>query len=274
MGMWSVCCDSLRTMFDSLLAEAEATPFSGWDFGYITKTRRMVETPVKWNYYSTVLSKLRESESLLDMGTGGGEVLSSFAPLPPVTYATEQYEPNAAVARERLEPLGVKVVQTDERYANNEVLPFEDQMLDLVINRHESYYPPEVMRILKPGGLFITQQVGQGLWNLKKALTGSAGPESDWHLATLADRLTSAGFRLLDAKEDTQSIRFYDVGAIAYYLKAIPWIIEDVTGVQDFTVERYRDKLWELHLRIEEDGFFDCSHALFIIVAQRGEHSL
>ena len=261
--------NSLRRMFDSLLAEAKGAPFSGWDFGYITKTRRMVDAPVKWNYYNVVLPKLRESKSLLDMGTGGGEILSSFAPLPPVTYATEQYEPNVAVAQEKLGPLGVKVVQINERYPNNEVLPFEDQMFDLVINRHESYHPQELMRILKPSGLFITQQVGQGLWNLKKALTGSEGPESDWHLRPLVDRLTSVGFRILDAREDTQIVRFYDVGAIAYWLKAIPWIIEDATGVQDFTVERYRDKLWELHLQIEKDGFFDCSYVLFIIVAER-----
>ena len=256
-------------MFDKLLAEAEATPFSGWDFGYITRTRRMVEAPVRWSYYNIVLPKLRESESLLDMGTGGGEILSSFAPLPPVTHATEQYVPNLAVARERLEPLGVKVVQIDDSYANNEVLPFEDQTLDLIINRHESYHPPEVMRMLRPGGLFITQQVGQGLWSLKKGLTGSEGPESDWTLEALVGKLKSAGFRILDAREDTQSIRFYDIGAIAYWLKAIPWIIEDAIGVQDFTIEKYRDRLWELHLQIERDGFFDCSYALFIIVARR-----
>ena len=261
--------DSHRRMFDSLINEAEGTPFSGWDFGYITKTRRMVESPVKWNYYNVVLPKLRESKSLLDMGTGGGEVLSSFVPLPPVTYATEQYEPNVAVARKKLEPLGVKVIQIDERYPNNEVLPFKEQMFDLIINRHESYHPAELVRILKPKGTFVTQQVGQGLQNLKEMLTGKEVVESDWNLEFLIRRLKSDGFQIVDAREDTQLVRLYDTGAIVYWLKAIPWIIEDVTGVQDFTVERYRDKLWELHLQIEKDGFFDCSYALFIIVAAR-----
>jgi len=256
-------------MFDSLINEAEGTPFSGWDFGYITKTRRMVESPVKWNYYNVVLPKLRESKSLLDMGTGGGEVLSSFVPLPPVTYATEQYEPNVAVAQKKLEPLGVKVIQVDVRYPNNEVLPFKEQMFDLIINRHESYHPAELVRILKPKGTFVTQQVGQGLQNLKEMLTGKEVVESDWNLEFLIRRLKSDGFQIVDAREDTQLVRLYDIGAIVYWLKAIPWIIEDVTGVQDFTVERYRDKLWELHLQIEKDGFFDCSYALFIIVAER-----
>ena len=67
-----------------------------------------------WSYYSIVRPRLGQSENLVDMGTGGGEVLSSFASLPPVTYAVEQYEPNVAIARERLGPPGVKTGQIDE----------------------------------------------------------------------------------------------------------------------------------------------------------------
>lgn len=261
--------DSSQKIFDILVREAEGTPFSGWGFSYITDTRRMVESPVEWNYYNIALPKLRESECLLDMGTGGGEALSRFTPLPPVTYATEQYEPNVAIARKKLEPLGVKVVQIDEKYLNNEVLPFEDGMFDLIINRHESYHPPELIRILKPEGIFITQQVGPGLQNLTEALTDKKAVESDWNLKFLTTNLESAGFQVVDAREDTQRIRIYDIGAIVYWLKAIPWILEDVTGVQDFTVDRYRDKLWELHLQIEKDGFLDCSHPLFLITATK-----
>lgn len=229
----------------------------------------MVEAPMKWNYYDIVLPILRESESLLDMGTGGGEVLSSFVPLPAFTYATEQYKPNIPVARKKLEPLGVKVVQIDERYSNNEVLPFKERMFDLIINRHESYHPVELARILKSKGIFVTQQVGPGLQNLTEILTGKTAVKSDMNLDSLISGLKLVGFKIMDAREDTQLVRLYDVGAIVFWLKAIPWIIEDVTSVQDFTVDRYRDKLWELHLQIEKDGFFDCSHALFIIVAEK-----
>ncbi len=33
----------------------------------------------------------------------------------------------------------------------------------------------------------------------------------------------------------------YDVGAIVYYLKAVPW------EIPDFSVEKYFDKLQEIH---------------------------
>lgn len=258
-------------MFEIYLEQAWNIPFSGWNFEYVTKTRRMVETPLKWNYHNIVLLWLLNANTMLDMGTGGGEVLSGFTLLPPNTFATEQYQPNIPVASERLEPLGVKVVQIDEKYTNNEVLPFEDQMFDLIINRHEAYYPPELMRILRLGGLFITQQVGQGLWNLKKALTGQKGPKTDWNLETIVNGLESAGFQILDAREDNQVIRLYDVGAIVYWLKAIPWIIEDAIGIADFTIEKYRDRLRKLHLQIEKEGFYDCSYEMFIIVAQKSK---
>lgn len=255
--------------FEIYLEQARNTSFSGWDFNYITRTDRMIDTPMKWNYYNVVFPWLLKASTMLDMGTGGGEVLSRFNPLPLNTYATEQYIPNIPVAREKLEPLGVKVVPVDEKHVNNEVLPFADDMFDLIINRHESYHPPELMRILKPGGLFITQQVGQGLWNIKKALTGQEGPKTDWSLKTLVMELESAGFQILNALEDVQYIRLFDIGAIVYWLKAVPWIIEDATGVADFTIEDYRERLWELHLQIEKDGFYDCSHAMFIIIAKK-----
>ena len=163
--------NTLEEMFETYLEQAINAPFSGWNFEYLIKTGRMIEAPVKWNYYNSVLPYLLKAGTMLDMGTGGGEVLARFQPLPPVTCATEQYRPNVAVAREKLEPLGVKVVQIDEKYQNNEVLPFEDNMFDLIINRHESYYPQELIRILKSEGVFITQQVGSiTLLNLNQFL--------------------------------------------------------------------------------------------------------
>jgi len=99
---------------------------------------------------------IRNVDSLLDMGAGGGEFLASLMPLPIHTCATEGYEPNVSVARTLLQPLGVKVF----RYEDDDNLPFDDEEFELIINRHESYSPKEVFRLLKPGGYFITQQVG------------------------------------------------------------------------------------------------------------------
>lgn len=141
-------------LFEQLIAEALHQEFSGWDFSILAN--RWQEAPTSWDYPEIVRSHIKPEYAMLDMDTGGGEVLSSFMPLPQNTYATEGYVPNVPVAKNRLEPLGVKIVQV----WGNDIPPFADGSFDLVINRHGSFLAHELQRILKPGGLFITQQVG------------------------------------------------------------------------------------------------------------------
>ena len=97
---------------------------------------------------------------MLDMDTGGGERLINLSEhattWPGNVCATEGYKPNVSVARRNLEPIGVTVFEF-ERY---EELPFDDDSFDLIINRHGDYRVGELKCILRPGGVFITQQIG------------------------------------------------------------------------------------------------------------------
>ncbi len=246
-------------LFDFFAQEAKQS-FSGWNFAHIEVTRRVVEAPLSWSYASIVLAQFRSARSVLDMGTGGGEFLSSLQPLPALTCATEGYAPNVPLARQRLEPLGVKVYAVDE----DAHLPFSDGQFDLVINRHESYAPQEVLRILKPNGLFITQQVGDS--NLSD-LNGYLGAQpymfEHWRLDYAAQELRDAGWQIVVQKEEMPVTRFFDVGALIYYLKAVPW------QVADFSVEKYFAKLVEMHKRIQRDGYFDAHYHRFLIMAEK-----
>ncbi|HEU0027312.1 MAG TPA: class I SAM-dependent methyltransferase [Ktedonobacterales bacterium] len=248
--------------FERYLAAADE-PFAGWDFSWLTRTERMASEPLPWSYASEVLPYLWRARWMADLGTGGGEFLACLSPLPPTTYATEGYPPNVAVARARLEALGVQVYETDE----TEALPFADGALDLIIDRHESYRPEEVYRALRLGGHFITQQVGGAN---EKAINDWLGipfdvPWATWSLETAAQGLESAGFAILTRREATAPTRFYDIGAVVYYLKAIPW------QIPDFSVERYRDALLRLHERIQADGYLEMQSARFLIVARKPE---
>ena len=145
-----------QALFDSPIAEYNY-PFNGWDFSYLSKRRTRIGAALAWDYTNTVIAAMKQAHTLLDMHTGGGEVLTQLLSLQPVpdVYATELYAPNVIAARQRLTPLGVTVYT-----ARDEDLPFPDHALDLVINRHGSYNPSEVLRVLKPEQMFITQQVG------------------------------------------------------------------------------------------------------------------
>ncbi len=259
--------ETSKELFQKYLQDAETTPFSGWNFEHLTETHRMIEAPLGWNYYNVIFPWLSASETMLDMGTGGGEVLSRFKPLPAYTYATESYRPNISVAKKRLEPLGVKVIELrEEKHPPfNRNLPFDDDVFDLTINRHEGYSPSELLRILKSGKKFITQQVGSlTVLNLRQSLLNTAIEKiANWNLQSAVSELESAGFEIPYQQEEISYMRFYDIGAIAYYLKAIPWIIDG------FTVKKYKDQLWKLHDHIHRDGYYDIINHKFVIIAEK-----
>ena len=245
--------------FEGLLAEATSQEFSGWSFPFMDGRWR--ESPPTWDYRAMLLDRLRRAESLLDMGTGGGELLASLPFLPADTSATEGYPPNLPLARRRLEPLGVRV----EPPLPVDRLPFADGRFDLVINRHEAYVPTEVQRVLRPGGRFLTQQVG-GRDNIRlNQLLGAEGARQygDWDLSRAVHELEEVGLRIIDAREEFPETVFADVGAVVYYLKAVPWQIDG------FSVDEYREPLLALHQTIQADGGLLVTSHRFLVEAER-----
>ncbi|MFG6494904.1 methyltransferase domain-containing protein [Fictibacillus sp. UD] len=235
-------------------------PFSGWDFSYITDSGRMASGMLSWSYGSLVIPLIGKVSSMLDMGTGGGELLSKLQPFPAKVCATEGYLPNISIARERLEPLGVKVYQIGE----DDVLPFEDDTFDLIINKHESYSPVEVKRVLTRDGLFVTQQVGgSDCTDINEALGApNNGEFSHWNLAFAEKELRENGFEVLEAKEEYPVQRFYDIGALLYYLKAIPW------QVPNFKSDNSLDELYAIHEMIQAKGYFEVKQHRFLLKAR------
>ncbi len=234
----------MNDMFDQLIQDALSLPFSGWDFSLMHD--RWQQDPPTWDYPMLARQRMRGVQCMLDQDTGGGELLASLAPLPTFTFATESYPPNIPVARGRLKPLGVHLVSQYRQDA----LPFGDDTLDLVLNRHGSYVVPELRRILKPGGVFLTQQVG-GRDNLRlnELLQDVVEyPYRDWTLDKMVAQLRHAGLEIVQAQECFPENVFQDIGAVVFYLRIIAWQIED------FTVEKYREKLYAIHQHIQRDG--------------------
>lgn len=251
---------NMKEKFNKYIKDYEAS-FEGWDFSYLSESGRMSEFPLTWNYYNEIMDYCNDAQSMLDMGTGGGEKLSALPFLPKETYATEGYPPNIKIAKERLEPLGIKVYPIEDD--NN--LPLETDKFDLIINRHESYSVAEVKRILKNNGYFITQQIG-GLNDieLNTFLEAEDFQYQDWNLTKASKELLDGGFEIITMKQDQTKTRFFDIGAVVYYLKAIPW------QIPDFSVEKYYDKLFSFHRLIENKGFIDVTcHRFFIIASKK-----
>lgn len=217
----------------------EAQQFQGWDFSYLEG--RWHEEQPPWSYEGLARDLIRGADSVLDLGTGGGEKLLEFRDvLPRNTVATEGYAPNVPVARSRLEPHGIQVVEYNiEETAR---MPFEDESCALILSRHEAFDAQEVARILRRGGRFLTQQHGE-LGGLA-AEFGMSPNFPDVTLELCSQAVRDAGLVIERGEEWVGRSTFADVGALVYYLKAIPWEAPD-----DFSVERYRDVLLNLHWR-------------------------
>ena len=104
--------------FERIVQDAERQPFSGWEFSYLEG--RYEQSKVSWDFQGMLLQRLEHAGSLLDLGTGGGEFLSSLQPLPRTTCVTEGYPPNAKIAKRRLEVLGVEVADVLRRQWRND----------------------------------------------------------------------------------------------------------------------------------------------------------
>lgn len=223
----------------------ETHPFTGWDFSYLNN--RLVEEPPPWSYLERAADRMQQATSVLDLDTGGGERLLDLRQnWPQRTVATENYPPNTRLAHQRLSPLGVTVIEAVS--TEQAALPFASKMFDLVLNRNSSFNPVELARILTPGGIFLTNQVhGLSLSELLEVF----GAVPQWPEATpekYVPLLEMAGFNLIEVTDWQGKIYFNDVGAVVYYLKAIPWL------VPNFSVRQQQEALFGLQQRLEAEG--------------------
>ncbi len=234
--------------FDELVAEALTAPFSGWDFSWLD--RRSRTEPLPWDYSARVAALAGTARTMLDMGTGGGEILSGLPDRAPRTVAAEAWPPNVPVAGRRLRPLGIPVIQDEPARDNMDQngtddggrLPFRDGSLDLICNRHESFLALEVSRVLAPGGVFVTQQVDcHDNDDLARILGIEMAAEPDSWIGLAERQVTEAGLVTEEATRAVQRVRFDDIAAVVFYLQAVSW------SVPGYSLDKYRDRLRALY---------------------------
>ena len=223
----------------------------------------LLEEP-PWSYTNRAKQLMRRASSVLDIGTGGGERLLAMRDRWPETVAvTEGYPPNVRLATERLVPLGVRVVEADSDEVSP--MPFEDGKFALVLNRHAALHVDEIARILIAGGSLLTRQV-HGLWAHDLLASFDARPQ--WPDATpemYLPRLQTAGFDIVDVRDWSGKLAFTDVGAVVYYLKAVPWL------VPGFSVDSHVNDLIALQKQIDKQGQLEYWASNYLIEARKPE---
>lgn len=233
--------------------------FEGWDFSHLEN--RWEEESLPWSYKNILKKYLNSDYKLLDMGTGGGEFLLSLNHPHNNTCVTEKWEPNVKLCKRKLEPLGIEVKQVFD----DSELPFEENAFDMIINRHESFDIKEVKRILKPSGIFITQQVGgKNNERLSETLIKNFKPLfSDNTLDNYLKEIEKNFFEILHAEEFFPYLRFKDIGALVYFANIIKW------EFPNFSVDNCYNELCKLQEELNFKGYIESTEHRFIIVCRK-----
>jgi SAM-dependent methyltransferase len=245
--------------FARLVAEGAAVPVAGWDFSWFDG--RATEERPSWGYARMMARRMARARAALDIQTGGGEVLAGLPYPPPVLAATESWPPNLRIARENLAPLGATVIEA----ADDADLPFAAESFDLVVSRHPTEVRwGEIARVLRPGGTYLSQQVGAGSnHELTEFMMGPQPVRPGSSARWAAGQAERAGLAVVDLREEALRTVFNDIAAVVYFLRKVLWT------VPGFTVEGYRDRLRLLHGKIQAEGPFVAHAQRFLIEARQ-----
>ncbi len=187
----------------------------GWDFSRMSVER----APVTWEYLDIVSAFLQPADVVLDIGTGGGERLLSLADKYLRAVGVDPDPDMVRVARENA-----------ARHTNVQFLPGSAERLDLlddgafnvVLTRHAPTFAPELDRVTKPGGVFISQGIGsRNMANIRLAFnTGSEALYENAHHSFLS-ALAARGWRLV--AEGHYDVRYWvkDVPSLVFWFQAI-----------------------------------------------------
>ena len=240
--------------------EEDVAHIHGWDFSHL-RNRYEEENDLPWSYESIVKSYLTEGKRILDFDTGGAEFLLSLGHPYEMTAATEGYNPNVELCKEKLLPLGVNFKECTDCSR----IPYEDDTFDIILNRHGDMEPKEFYRLLKKDGIFITEQVGSENDRdlVKMVLPDIPTPFPELKLAKQKAVFEKAGFQILRAEEAFRPIEFYDVGAFVWFARIIEW---EFPG---FSVDSCFEQLLQMQKTIERNGKVVGTIHRFLIVAKK-----
>ncbi|OAS89535.1 MULTISPECIES: class I SAM-dependent methyltransferase [Metabacillus] len=178
---------------------------NGWDFSKV----KSISEGVKWGFYTEVTKRCKNTDVLLDIGTGGGEnilkIAGSLQFLVGIDLSNGMMETALSNLR-KSNLLNVRFCQM-----SSDDLQFPTGFFDVISCCHAPFYSIEVAKVLRSGGLFLTQQVSEAdKLNVKEAFgRGQSFGEIDGALKEKYIReLIEVGF---------SDVKSFDYDAMDYY---------------------------------------------------------
>lgn len=196
---------------------------NGWDFSDL----RVTLEGSLWDFNEAIKERSKCSDILLDIGTGGGEniltIASSFLFLVGIDLSDGMIE----TAQTNLKKADISNVRFSQM--SSDQLKFPADYFDFVTCRHAPFSSIEVAKVLKKGGYFITQQVGErDKINIKRAFNrGQLVEEDGVLLARYVQELNESGF---------SEIQHFEYDATEYYQRPedLLFLLKHTPTIPDF----------------------------------------
>ena len=193
----------------------------GWDFSRIHTKR----APVLWEYVDVVRSYLKPTDRVLDIGTGGGEIFFSLAPFFSEGIGVDHNPAMVETAQRDKSVMSIDNVSLKRMEGND--LRFDGDEFDIVLQRHSRVYVKEIVRVLRPGGYYITQTVGKrsslNFLNAFGWTPASFGPDWWQSVVELADQFRVHDCHIIAQAEYDVPYWFKDIESFMFWLMAVPW---------------------------------------------------
>ena len=232
---------------DELLAASQ--PRTGWDFSRM----RTLRAPVPWDYGDVVARYLRPSDEVLDVGTGDGRHFASLAGKfgrglgidtdPEMIRLAARANPGPSLEF-RVGSAGLEGLTTS---------------FPVIINRHATIDLDAVAAHLKPGGYFITQQVGERNMACVKQVLG----QPDGIPAISSQALADAGLRVAAFCEYDVEYVVCDIESLVFWLNALDLAHADMAGTALVTSAPTFNKV--LAGNVDQRGFVTNEHRYLAI---------
>ena len=233
----------------------------GWDFSQMRDARE----PMPWDYMDVVLRYLKPGDRVLDVGTGGGERLLRFAPCFASGIGIDISEQMIEDAQQNLATSSIENVAFEVMSATD--LAFEPESFDVLLNRHSVVDVAETLRVLKPGGYLINQEVGaRNAENITHLFGcgpgGQYGTGPNQATPALAEAFRAQGCRVVCLAEYNVRYWFLDNESLVFWLQAIPM-------PEDFDMETHWEQVNAIIEKYQTPQGIETNEQRFLLIVQK-----
>lgn len=215
----------------------------GWSF---SKMNYSVKHLSDYDYYKEVVKYITPTTKMLDIGCGSGEKSTRYYSLANKIYLTDFEKEMLKKAKANVEKFYGGNLKTKNKFTFkildcNGPFNFPDNSFDLVVSRHCGANMKEVYRVLKKGGIFISEDISNDdCQELKEFFNRGQGYNKTPLYKEIMDECLDISF------SDIKLIRFEQ---IEYYktIDDLKYLLTH-TPILDYYDEEVDDKILEKYI--------------------------